>query len=152
METPPAHPAPAPNGSHPPAEGLDLGAVVRGWDQVVAILNGQQSARNLAAALRGMSQVWPVGVSGATIALGAASDFFRSRVGEVRNRTLVEDAFTQVLGQRVRVECEIRPPDTRPNPAAFAAPAASATPALGSRASKARAIFEEEDDPGPTGS
>ena len=156
MEAPaprPAAPAspPAPNGSHPAAEGLDLGAVVRAWDQVVTILNGQQGGgRNMAAVLRGMGQVWPVGVNGTTIALGAASDFFRSRVSEMRNRTLVEDAFGQVIGGRIRIECEIRSPDTRPNPAAFAAPAAP--PALGTRASKARAIFEEDDDPGDAGS
>jgi hypothetical protein len=152
METPPTHPAapapPPPNGSRPAAEGLDLGAVVRAWEQVVTTLHGQQGgARNLAAVLRGMGQVWPVGVDGATIALGAASDFFRSRLVEPRNRALVEEAFSHVLGRRVRIACEIHSPDTRPNPAAFAAPAAPPPP--GTRASKARAIFEEEDDPGP---
>jgi DNA polymerase-3 subunit gamma/tau len=137
------------NGSHapPPAEGtLDLATVGRAWEQVVATLNSQPGGRNLAPVLRDMQQAWPVGVTGNTILIGARSDFFRSRLGEMPRRQIVEDAFSKVLGQRVLIQCELRPADTRPDPADFAAPAApAAPPTSGSRASKARAIFEEDE-------
>jgi DNA polymerase-3 subunit gamma/tau len=135
------------NGSHAPAEGdLDLAAVGRAWEQVVATLNGQPGGRNLAPVLRDMQQAWPVGVQGHTILIGARSDFFRSRLEEMPRRQIVEDAFSRVLARRVLIQCELRPPETRPDPASFAA-APVAPPPPGSRASKARAIFEEEDEP-----
>jgi hypothetical protein len=113
---------------------------------VVATLNSQPGGRNLAPVLRDMQQAWPVGVTGNTILIGARSDFFRSRLGEMPRRQIVEDAFSKVLGQRVLIQCELRPADTRPDPADFAAPAApAAPPTSGSRASKARAIFEEDE-------
>jgi hypothetical protein len=120
---------------------------------VVATLNSQPGGRNLAPVLRDMQQAWPVGVTGHTILIGARSDFFRSRLEEMPRRQIVEDAFSKVLGHRVLIQCELRAPDTRPDPASFTAvdtAPAPAAPAPGSRASKARAIFEEEDEPSET--
>ena len=155
---PPVLVAPAPvangNGSHalaPPDGTLDLATVGRAWEQVVAVLNSQPGGRNLAPVLREMQQAWPVAVTGSTLLIGARSEFFRSRLEEMPRRQIVEDAFSKVLGRRVLIQCELRAPDTRPDPASFAgaAPAAApiaAAPPPGSRASKARAIFEEEDE------
>ncbi len=135
------------NGSHATGDGaLDLAMVGRAWEQVVATLESQQSGRNLAPILRGMTQTWPVSVSGQILLIGARSSFFRDKLGEMPRRQIVEDAFSKVLGRRVLIQCEMLAPDTRPDPASFAAPAA-ATPPPGSRASKARAIFEEDDEP-----
>jgi DNA polymerase-3 subunit gamma/tau len=144
---PPAAAAPA-NGTHAAGDDpFDLAAVGRAWEQVVATLNSQPGGRNLAPVLRDMQQAWPVGVTGHTILIGARSDFFRSRLEEMPRRQIVEDAFSKVLGRRVLIQCELRAPDTRPDPGAFAAPTPpAAVPPPASRASKARAIFEEDDE------
>ena len=45
-------------------------------------------------------------------------------------RQIVEDAFSKVLGRRVLIQCELRAPETRPDPASFAAvPGGPAGPA-----------------------
>jgi DNA polymerase-3 subunit gamma/tau len=137
----------ATNGNHAADSALDMATVIRAWDQVVALLNSQQGGRNLAAILRDMSQAWPLSVKGTTIAIGVASDFFRSRLDEMRNRSTIEEAFSQVLGQRVLIHGEVRSTDTRPSRAEVTEPVAPPA-SLGARANKARAIFDEEDDPG----
>jgi hypothetical protein len=152
----PAAPLPVANGngSHAPADGaLDLGTVGRAWEQVVVILEGQQGGRNLAPVLRGMTQTWPMSVTGNTLIIGARSNFFRDKLGEMPRRQIVEDAFSKALGRRVLIQCELCAPESRPDPASFAAsaaPIAAAPPPTSSRASKARAIFEEEDEPSET--
>jgi hypothetical protein len=134
------------NGSHapPPADGtLDLATVGRAWEQVVATLKNQQLGRNLSAQMSGMQMAWPVSVRGNVLVIGFQHELHRKKLDEPRYRALAEDIFGQVLGQRVLIQCELRPADTRPDPASFAAPAAPLAP--GSRASKARAIFEEDE-------
>ena len=141
--TPPAAPlaaAPSGNGNGTPGA-FDLGTVVRHWDQVVTLLNSQSSGRNSAALLKDMRQAWPVEITGDTVLIGVLHDFARGRLEDMPRRAIVEDAFSQVLGRRVRIRCEQRPETTRPDPTAFPSPGA---PPLGARASKARAIFDEE--------
>jgi len=47
----------------------------------------------------------PVAVEGDVVVLGFAHDFHRSKVEEDRNKQIVEEALSNLMGQRYRVRC-----------------------------------------------
>src|SRR5207237_743962 len=62
-------PAPSSNGNSAPGA-LDLGAVVRAWDQIAALLNAQPMGRTLAAQMAEMLMAWPARAPSDTILIG----------------------------------------------------------------------------------
>lgn len=72
----------------------------------------------------------PVGVEGATVLIGFAYPFHKSKVEEDANRRAAEDVLSKLLGRRVQVRCVLSAESTAPAPpkASRAAPNQPAPP------------------------
>jgi DNA polymerase-3 subunit gamma/tau len=63
----------------------------------------------------------PLAVEGDVIVLGFAHKFHRGKVDEEHNRRIIEQALSDLMGQRCRVQCVLAPPEREVAPARRAA-------------------------------
>lgn len=74
----------------------------------------------------------PVGIEGDVVVLGFSHDFHRSKVEEDRNKQIVEQALSDLIGQRYRVRCVLtqqeRAARTSQRPASDSASGKAASP------------------------
>jgi hypothetical protein len=128
----------------PPTTPLD-GAILfdeaaRRWNDILAAC--VDKSRSVQAILR---DARPVSADSEGLVLGFAYEFHREKIADLKNRTVVEDALAQVLGQRVRIRCVVStgrdlaaPSD--PAQAALDDPLVRAAVAMGARV---RAVTED---------
>ena len=111
------------------------------WSDFLNILRPQNLS--LEALVRSSA---PVRIEGDVIVLGFAHNFHRGKVEEDRNRCLVEDAFSDLLGRRYRVRCVLTKEEEH-QVHQEAESSASSAEGNGSEQSKGSSVPSLEDDP-----
>ncbi len=105
----------------PPGEGLTLNDVEKAWPQVLELVKAKRMSLSLY-----LAEAEPAEVEGSVIVLGLPSEFrfHKETLEKDLNKQVIEEAFTQALGMKVRVQCVVTERDGTTQDAD--APAASA--------------------------
>jgi DNA polymerase-3 subunit gamma/tau len=87
-----------------PSAGLSLNDVERAWPQVIELVKAKRMSLSLY-----LAEAEPAEVEGSVIVLGLPSEFrfHKETLGKDQNKLVIEDAFAQVLGQKVRIQCVV---------------------------------------------
>jgi len=104
---PSANPLPAPAGSPQSLEYLE-----EMWQRVV---DGIRPRDPSVQALLHSSSCRPIGVEGQIVVLGFRYAFHKGKVEETRNRRLVEEVLSKVLGGSYGIRCVLNEPTAAPN-------------------------------------
>lgn len=85
-------------------EGLTLNDVERVWPQVIELVKAKRMSLSLY-----LSEAEPAEVEGTVIVLGLPSEFrfHKETLEKDLNKQVIEDAFAQALGKKVRVQCVV---------------------------------------------
>ncbi|OGX11599.1 MAG: DNA polymerase III, subunit gamma and tau [Omnitrophica bacterium RIFOXYB12_FULL_50_7] len=86
------------------AEGLTLNDVEKVWSQVIEIVKAKRMSLSLY-----LAEAEPAEVEGSVIVLGLPSEFrfHKETLEKDLNKQVIEEAFAQVLGKKVRVQCVV---------------------------------------------
>ncbi|MFA5168711.1 MAG: DNA polymerase III subunit gamma/tau [Candidatus Omnitrophota bacterium] len=86
------------------AEDLTLNSVERMWPQVVELVKAKRMSLSLY-----LAEAEPAEVEGSVIVLGLPSEFrfHKEMLEKDLNKQIIEEAFTQALGKKVRVQCVV---------------------------------------------
>jgi DNA polymerase III subunit gamma/tau len=86
------------------SEGLTLNDVERVWPQVIELVKAKRMSLSLY-----LAEAEPAEVEGTVIVLGLPSEFrfHKETLEKELNKQVIEDAFAQVLGVKVRVQCVV---------------------------------------------
>lgn len=98
-----AEPPPAPKAVEPtaPETKLDPAALKAAWGRVLAEV--RPHSRQVEAVLRGSCE--PLAIEDGVVTIGFYHQFHKGQVEETRNRELVQDAISRVLGAPHRIRC-----------------------------------------------
>jgi DNA polymerase-3 subunit gamma/tau len=90
--------------SSPSPEGLTLNDVERAWPQVIELVKAKRMSLSLY-----LAEAEPAEVEGLVIVLGLPSEFrfHKETLEKDLNKQVIEEAFTQALGKKVRVQCVV---------------------------------------------
>jgi DNA polymerase-3 subunit gamma/tau len=85
-------------------EGLTLNDVERVWPQVIELVKAKRMSLSLY-----LAEAEPAEVEGSVIVLGLPSEFrfHKETLEKDLNKQVIEDAFAQVVGRKVRVQCVV---------------------------------------------
>ena len=85
-------------------EGLTLNEVERMWPQVIELVKAKRMSLSLY-----LAEAEPAEVEGSVIVLGLPSEFrfHKETLEKELNKQVIEDAFAQALGKKVRVQCVV---------------------------------------------
>jgi DNA polymerase-3 subunit gamma/tau len=85
-------------------EGLTLNEVERVWPQVIELVKAKRMSLSLY-----LAEAEPAEVEGSVIVLGLPSEFrfHKETLEKDLNKQVIEDAFTQALNKKVRVQCVV---------------------------------------------
>ncbi len=85
-------------------EGLTLNDVEGVWPQVIELVKAKRMSLSLY-----LAEAEPAEVEGSVIVLGLPSEFrfHKETLEKELNKQVIEDAFAQVLGKKVRVQCVV---------------------------------------------
>jgi DNA polymerase-3 subunit gamma/tau len=88
----------------PDPTGLTLNDVERVWPQVIELVKAKRMSLSLY-----LAEAEPAEVEGLVIVLGLPSEFrfHKETLEKELNKQVIEDAFAQVLGKKVRVQCVV---------------------------------------------
>ncbi|MFH0984761.1 MAG: DNA polymerase III subunit gamma/tau [Candidatus Omnitrophota bacterium] len=88
----------------PSGEGLTLNSVEKVWPQVIEFVKAKRMSLSLY-----LSEAEPAEVEGSVIVLGLPSEFrfHKETLEKESNKQVIEDAFAQALGKKVRVQCVV---------------------------------------------
>jgi DNA polymerase-3 subunit gamma/tau len=94
--------APASQGSS--EEGLTLNDIERVWPQVIELVKAKRMSLSLY-----LAEAEPAEVEGSVIVLGLPSEFrfHKETLEKELNKQVIEEAFAQALGRKVRVQCVV---------------------------------------------
>ncbi|MGD1994437.1 MAG: DNA polymerase III subunit gamma/tau [Anaerolineae bacterium] len=98
----PAAPAEPATGASPPSGELSLPQVQKRWDDLLGAIRSRNL--QLEALLRSGE---PVRTEKNTVFISFSYDFHKGKVAEEGNRRIVEEALEQLLGQKVRIRCQL---------------------------------------------
>jgi DNA polymerase-3 subunit gamma/tau len=86
------------------SEGLTLNDVERSWPQVIEFVKAKRMSLSLY-----LAEAEPAEVEGTVIVLGLPSEFrfHKETLEKELNKQVIEDAFAQALGKKVRVQCVV---------------------------------------------
>lgn len=99
----PAEPRPSPPAREPAAAGVkaDAAALKAAWGRVLAEV--RPHSRQVEAVLRGSCE--PLSIEDGVVTIGFYHQFHKGQVEEARNRELVQEAISRVLGAPHRIRC-----------------------------------------------
>jgi DNA polymerase-3 subunit gamma/tau len=85
-------------------EGLTLNDIERVWPQVIELVKAKRMSLSLY-----LAEAEPAEVEGSVIVLGLPSEFrfHKETLEKELNKQVIEDAFAQALGRKVRVQCVV---------------------------------------------
>jgi DNA polymerase III subunit gamma/tau len=85
-------------------EGLTLNEVEKAWPQVIELVKAKRMSTSLF-----LAEAEPAEVEGSVIVLGLPSEFrfHKETLEKDSNKLVIEEAFTQALGRKVRVQCVV---------------------------------------------
>ena len=85
-------------------EGLTLNDVERVWPQVIELVKAKRMSLSLY-----LAEAEPAEVEGLVVVLGLPSEFrfHKETLEKELNKQVIEDAFAQALGKKVRVQCVV---------------------------------------------
>jgi len=100
QQSSPKQPATGPSSQ----EGLTLNDVEAAWPQVIELVKAKRMSLSLY-----LAEAEPSEVEGSVIVLGLPSEFrfHKETLEKELNRQVIEEAFAQVLGKKVRVQCVV---------------------------------------------
>ncbi|MFA5159209.1 MAG: DNA polymerase III subunit gamma/tau [Candidatus Omnitrophota bacterium] len=83
---------------------LTLNSVERVWPQIIELVKAKRMSLSLY-----LAEAEPAEVEGSVIVLGLPSEFrfHKEMLEKDLNKQIIEDAFTQALGKKVRVQCVV---------------------------------------------
>jgi DNA polymerase III subunit gamma/tau len=92
------------NHSMPAPLGLTLNAVEKAWPHVIELVKAKRMSLSLY-----LAEAEPAEVEGSVIVLGLPAEFrfHKETLEKELNKQVIEEAFTQALGQTVRVQCVV---------------------------------------------
>jgi DNA polymerase-3 subunit gamma/tau len=95
--------------ANPAQNGLDINAVEKAWPQVIEYVKAKRMSVSLY-----LAESEPVEVDGITVVLGFPAEFkfHKETLEKENNKKLVEEAFQQVLGGRIRAQFVITQKDS----------------------------------------
>ena len=103
VDTRPALDLAAPPSAGRPLDGdILVDVATRRWTEVLDVCGTKN--RSVQALLR---SAFPLRSDSEGLVLGFPYAFHRERIADLKNRAVVEDVIEQVLGQRVRIRCEV---------------------------------------------
>ncbi len=87
-----------------PQEGLTLNDVERVWPQVIGIVKAKRMSLSLY-----LAEAEPAEVEGSVVVLGLPSEFrfHKETLEKDSNKQVIEEAFAQALGKKIRVQCVV---------------------------------------------